>query len=386
MDALKNDPRLDFSKLEKYGFDLERFEKCRVQIAKGELTEKSSLVTDPIEPVDSVIEVKWDGAQGEKALALGEAALRKGEVAVVVLNGGMATRFGGVVKGTVEVFDGKSFIALKAEDTRRANEKYGAPVPLVLMNSFATDEATKKHVEENRYFGLDPANIYSFTQSMAVRLNPDGTVFIGADGEPSYYAPGHGDFFRFIRASGVLGKLVARGVRYLLFSNVDNLGATVDPVVIGHHIQSGAEMSAEVTAKRKTASGEWDKGGAPAKIKGRPQLVEGFRFPPDMPPTFLPDFSTNNFVFTAKAIDKEVPLDWYLVKKKVDGKNAIQLESITCEATGSLAPDGSPLLKVAFLRVPRDGDRGRFFPIKEREDLDALRGDLKRRLEAGWKS
>ena len=28
---------------------------------------------------------------------------------MVILNGGMATRFGGVVKGVVEVFDGMSF-------------------------------------------------------------------------------------------------------------------------------------------------------------------------------------------------------------------------------------------------------------------------------------
>ena len=43
-----------------------------------------------------------------------------------------------------------------------------------------------------------------------VRLNPDGSLFIGADGKPSYYAPGHGDFFRAIRISGVLERLRAR--------------------------------------------------------------------------------------------------------------------------------------------------------------------------------
>ena len=385
MQSLKNDPRVDWKRLEAYGFDSERFEQHREKIASGKLTDRTSLITDPIEPVDEVIEVRWDGEQGQRARELGEAALRRGEAAVVVLNGGMATRFGGVVKGTVEVYDGKSFIALKAEDTRRAGERYGAPVPLVLMNSFATEAATRQHLEENDQFGLPQNDVYAFNQSIAIRLNPDGSLFVGEDGQPSYYAPGHGDFFHCIRHSGVLGALIMRGVKYLLFSNVDNLGATVDPVVLGHHIQAGAEMSVEVTAKRKTATGEWDKGGAPAKVAGRAQLVEGFRLPPELPPTFLPDFSTNNFIFNTAAVDRDVPLQWHLVKKKVDGKNAIQLESISCEASAIDRDDGTPLMKVAFLRVPRDGDRGRFFPIKEREDLDASREVLRERLAAGWR-
>lgn len=385
MEPLKNDPRLDWKRLEAYGFDGQRFEQHRAAIASGALTDRTSLITAEIEPVDEVIDVSWDGERGRQARELGEAALRRGEVAVVVLNGGMATRFGGVVKGTVEVYDGKSFIALKAEDTRRAGERWGAPVPLVLMNSFATEGSTREHLEQNGYFGLPKGDVYLFNQSIAIRLNTDGSLFIGEDGQPSYYAPGHGDFFRCIRQSGVLGALMKRGVKYLLFSNVDNLGATVDPVVLGHHLQAGAEMSVEVTAKRKTATGEWDKGGAPAKVAGRAQLVEGFRFPADLPPTFLPDFSTNNFLFNAAAVDRDVPLQWHLVKKKVDGKSAVQLESIACEASAVLRDDGTPLLKVAFLRVPRDGDNGRFFPIKEREDLEASREVLRQRLSAGWK-
>ena len=39
---------------------------------------------------------------------LGSAAIERGEVAVAVLNGGMATRFGGVVKGTVPALGGRA--------------------------------------------------------------------------------------------------------------------------------------------------------------------------------------------------------------------------------------------------------------------------------------
>ena len=48
-------------------------------------------------------------------------------------------------------------------------------------------------------------------------------------------------------------------------SNVDNLGATLDPAIIGAHLEaneaSGAKITAEVVAKEPG-----DKGGAPARV------------------------------------------------------------------------------------------------------------------------
>lgn len=378
--AVLDDPRLDQDYLARFGFDRARFSAAHAAIVAGTMTEKSSLITTGIEPAPGVVDVPFEGTEATRLRELGEAALRRGEVAAVVLNGGMATRFGNVVKGTVEVYDGKSFIALKAANVAYARQRWGAPVPLVLMNSFATDGASKEHLEAHGRFGLPAEDLLTFTQTISVRLNPDGSLFIGADGKPSYYAPGHGDFFRAIRLSGVLERLRARGVKVLMFSNVDNLGATVEPIVIGQHLALGAELSAEVTAKRRTASGDWDKGGSPARVAGRTQIVEGFRLPADLPPTFLPDFSTNNFLFDLAAIDREITLPWHVVKKKVDDRPAIQLESIACEASAVDTADGKPLLKLGLLRVPRDDHNGRFFPVKERVDLDAMRPALRARL------
>lgn len=378
--AIFADPRLDPDHLSRFGFDRARFTEAHAAIQAGTLTEKSSLITSGLEPAPGVVDVPFSGPAAAELRAMGEAALRRGEVAVVVLNGGMATRFGNVVKGTVEVYDGKSFIALKAANVAHARKTYGAPVPLVLMNSFATDAATKQHLAEHDDFGLPAEDLLTFTQSISIRLTPEGGLFVGADGKPSYYAPGHGDFFSAIRQSGVLGKLRARGIKVLMFSNVDNLGATVEPIVIGQHLALGAELSAEVTAKRRTASGDWDKGGSPAQVNGRTQIVEGFRLPSDLPPTFLPDFSTNNFLFDVAAIDRDISLPWHLVRKKVDDLPALQLESIACEASALDDASGKPLLKLGLLRVPRDDENGRFFPVKERVDLDAMREGLRKRL------
>lgn len=377
MTRLLDDPRLDWRVLEKHRFDREKFLRSVRAVADKVLSPEASVLSAKIEPVDQVEDLDETSDPG-----LGIRAIERGEVAVVVLNGGMATRFGNVVKGVVEVYEGKSFIALKAEDVRRARDRFGGHVPLVLMNSFATDEKTKEHVEAMDRFGLDD-DLLCFSQSISIRLTPSGELF-DEDGMPSYYAPGHGDFFPSIRASGVLAQLAERGVRTILFSNVDNLGATIDPAVLAAHLRSGADMTVEVTKKQRTASGAWDKGGAPAKVDGRAQLVEGFRLPKELPPTYLPDFSTNNFIFSLEAIDRPLELEQHAVEKNVGGRTAIQLESIACEASALVDEHGESLLRMHVLRVPREGARGRFFPVKERVDLDTLRDALKARLEGGW--
>jgi UTP--glucose-1-phosphate uridylyltransferase len=382
MADILDDPRLDWVFLRAYAFDESRFRKEAEMICRGALSEATAIVSkDHLQPPpkDAVVDL------GNGFEARGREALSKGQVASVVLNGGMATRFGGVVKGIVEVFDEKSFLALKAEDVLRASKTFGAPIPLILMNSFATSEATHEHLKAHDRFGLDPKNLLDFNQSVSIRLNPDGTLFIGKDGKPSYHAPGHGDFFECIRASGVLAEMRKRGVKVLLFSNVDNLGATVDPVIIGQHLGAGADMTTEVTEKRRTASGAWDKGGAPCLLDGRLMVIEGFRFPKDFQQEKLPDFSTNNMLFSVDGIDKEIHLQRHVVRKTVDDRPAIQLESITCEASGLRDANDRPLLRLNLLRVPREGGLGRFFPVKEPIDLETLRPVLKARLEEGWR-
>ncbi len=379
--SLLDDPRLDWSFLERYRFDKPRLTRELAQMKSGDLSTQAAIISGRIEPAPEVIEADFDNAQ---VRAAGEAALSAGEVAQVVLNGGMATRFGGVVKGVVEVFDGKSFIGLKAQDAKRAAQRYGKPLPLVLMNSFATEGATDAHLAEHDRFGLGEREVLSFCQSISIRITPEHELFITDAGKPSYHAPGHGDFFGGIRDSGVLGQLINRGVKYVLFSNVDNLGATIDPVVLGHHILAKNPMTVEVTEKRRTASGAWDKGGAPALVDGDLQLVEGFRFPADFPQERLPDFSTNNMLFDAQALDRDIPLTRHVVQKKVDGRAALQLESIACEAS-AVRENGAAVLPLTLLRVPREGQNGRFYPIKEPADLDAMRAVLKERLSAGWR-
>ena len=80
-------------------------------------------------------------------------------------------------------------------------------------------------------------------------------------------------------------------------SNVDNLAATLDPTIIGANLASKKAISVEVADKAKG-----DKGGAPARVDGVLQVVEGFRFPESFDQDSIPVFNTNSFIIDVEAL------------------------------------------------------------------------------------
>jgi hypothetical protein len=76
--------------------------------------------------------------------------------------------------------------------------------------------------------------------------------------------------------NGVLARLLAEQprLRYLLVHNIDTLGASADPALLGRHIRSGASLSYEVITRRLE-----DRGGGLARVNGRVRLVEGLAMP-----------------------------------------------------------------------------------------------------------
>jgi UTP--glucose-1-phosphate uridylyltransferase len=352
--------------LERFGFEEPLFERLRARVASGELSPESNLVNGTIE-APTADDVTPLPAPGDEAYGdireLGLDALRRGTVAQVVLAGGMATRFGGVVKAVLTAVDGMSFLEAKLVQTRALESDLGVVVPVALMTSFATDAAIREHVVE-RSLG-EPL---VFNQFVSLRLEPTGELFRDADGRPSLYAPGHGDLFAALRRSGTLAALRDRGVRIVTVSNVDNLGARVDPVVVGAHLAAGRPLTCEVARK------EGDMGGAPVRVDGRLQLVEGPRFPPSFDQELTPVFNTNTALVDVDVLDVEYDLTWLYVLKNVDGRDAVQLERLYHEL--------SALVPTQYLEVPRRGPRGRFSPIKTPADLERAQDDLRALVSA----
>lgn len=350
--------------LDRFGFDEALFEALRARVATGELSLESNIVRGEIEPPrpEDVTHLPAAGEPGfEDARAAGLELLRRGEVAQVVLAGGMATRFGGVVKAVVPAVAGLSFLEVKLRQTRALEHALDAVVPVALMTSFATDEGVRAHVAER---GLGAPLV--FHQFVSLRLDEQGDLFREDDGRVSPYAPGHGDLLPAVRHSGVVERFREQGVRVVTVSNVDNLGARLDPVVLGAHVLAGRPLTCEVAVK------EGDLGGAPVRVDGKLQLVEGPRFPPTFDQDTVPVFNTNTAVVDLDALDRDYDLTWLYVRKSVITRVAVQLERLYNEL--------SAFLETTYLKVPRRGPGGRFLPIKTPEDLEAAQDDLRELL------
>jgi len=355
--------------LHRFRFDAATFaelrERLRQDLAGDAQNRIAGEVTLPA-PAD-VTALPARGSEAYVALeARGNEAIRAGHVGAVVLAGGMATRFGGVVKAAVDALPGRTFLDLKLAELRLAAERAGGRVPVYLMTSFATDETiaalAQKHTSE-----AAPAE--TFAQYVSLRLTPEGEIFLEDDGTTSPYAPGHGDLSFALRASGILERFRAAGGRVLFMSNVDNLAATLDPAIIGAHLLSSAAITAEVTEKEPG-----EKGGAPARVDGKPQIVEAFRFPAGFDQDAIPVFNTNTLMIDADALDRDFALTWFAVRKKVGAREAVQFERLVGELTA--------VLPCAFLRVPRYGAEGRFQPAKDPDELARRRADIEALMRA----
>lgn len=354
--------------LERFRFDHAVFERIRVALSgkAGEAGSGRLSGSVTIPGVEDLVELSpRDSEEGKALAAIGQAALARGEVGVVVLAGGMATRFGGCVKAVVEVVPGHSFLRLKLEEIHLAAVDAGCTIPVFLMTSFATSDEVRSAVGDV----IRPQMpIEILEQSVTMRLTQTGGVFEDASGKPSLCATGHGDLLPTLRASGALASFRKSGGRMLMVSNVDNLAATLDPRVIGAHCRGGKGVTVEIVGKEPG-----DRGGIPAWVDGQLQIVEEFRLPAGFDGSRVPYFNTNTFLFDAESIDREFDLDWFPVLRKVDGHDTIQAERLLGQITA--------FLPAQFLVVKRHGAEGRFLPVKDRNDLDASKKEIQALLE-----
>ena len=355
-DAVEGEFRELVGEVEGLRIDRGHVERMAREIAAGRVGLRPNRISGSLRPV-RLAELdrleSLSARERERFAAVGRDALERGEVAAAVLNGGMATRFGGAVKGIAPALGERTFLELKLAHARSCS-----PAPVVVMNSFATHASTQRFLAER---DLEQGT-HAFLQGVSLRLTPKGELFRDDAGRISIYATGHGDFPEAARHSGTLERLRGRGVRSLMLSNIDNLGAVLDSAIVGYHLASGKLLTAEVA---ETAPG--DAGGAPAYVNGALQIVEGFRWPEGFDVASLEVINTNTFVMSLELLEQEHPLTWFYVEKTLGGRRAVQVERLINEL--------SARVETNYLVTPREGPAGRFFPTKTREDLDRIRVD-----------
>jgi UTP--glucose-1-phosphate uridylyltransferase len=336
------------------------------QLARGET---GFIPETDIRPVGSLPDLE----QLPESLArTGRAALSR--AVLLKLNGGLGTGMGlERAKSLLIVRDDLTFLDIIAKQAAHAR------VPLVLMNSFATRDdslaALAKHRELHGDVPLD------FLQHKTPKVLREGLrpVEWPADPELEWCPPGHGDIYIALVTSGMLDTLLEHGYEVAFVSNADNLGAVLDPLLLGYIVANELPFLMEV-ADRTAAD---RKGGHLARriSDGRLILRESAQCP-DADLDAFQDierhryFNTNNLWVHLPSLKRRLAeqdgvmgLPMIRNSKTLDPRDATspgvyQLETAMGAAIASFEGAGA-------LRVPRT----RFAPVKTCDDLLGVRSD-----------
>ena len=214
------------------------------------------------------------GAALAKAVAVGERELKAGRVAALLVAGGQGSRLGyDGPKGCYSIgpVTGAPLFYFHARKILARSARYGAAIPWYVMTSEANNAATVQCFRDNAYFGLDPKNVFFFTQGMWPGMTKDGRIILDAPGHVFMSPDGHGGLLAALRRSGALDDMKRRGVKSVFFFQVDNpLVEVADPAFIGYHVMQKSEYSLKLCAKR----GPYEKVGMPMQFGKAFRMVE----------------------------------------------------------------------------------------------------------------
>src|SRR5919109_467555 len=336
--------------------------------ASGMLPEKE---LEPVESLPAQEELREDESAVRGAL---EAAV------VIKLNGGLGTSMGMTrAKSLLEVKDGLSFLDVLARQTLEQRRRQGARLPLVLMNSFYTREDSLAALARYPELGSDlPVD---FVQNKEPKLRVDDLQPVAWPGDPEleWCPPGHGDLYTALVTSGMLESLLDHGYRYAFVSNSDNLGAVLEPRILGWLAAEEIPFLMEVADRTEADR----KGGHLARRRGDGRLVlRESAQTPDQDADAFQDitrhrfFNTNTLWVDLRALagilaerDNVLGLPMIVNRKTVDPAEASSPPVYQLETAMGAAISVFPGARA--LRVPRE----RFAPVKTTNDLLALRSD-----------
>ena len=342
------------------------FQRYYEQLAAGE----TGLISETdIRPVASLPDLEHLPAE---LAEIGRVALPR--TILLKLNGGLGTGMGlERAKTLLAVKDGLTFLDIIARQALQAG------APLVLMNSFATRADSLAALAG--YPALAGPIPLDFVQHKVPKVCQADLAPATWPQDPAleWCPPGHGDIYTALLTSGLLDSLLSNGYTYAFVANADNLGATLDPLILGYFASQALPFLMEVADRTATDR----KGGhlAQRADDGRLILRESAQCPAEDTDAFQDIgrhryFNTNNLWLNLPALkrlldERDGVLGLPLIRnsKTLDPRDpasptVYQLETAMGAAISLF--DGA-----AALRVPRT----RFAPVKTCEDLLAVRSD-----------
>ncbi len=310
-------------------------------------------------------------------------AIRKGEVAAVLLAGGMGTRLGSdEPKGmynigiTKEVFIFQRLIENMMEVVRQAD----AWIHLFVMTSDKNHEMTTAFFKEKGYFGYKEEYVHFFVQDMVPASDYNGKVYMEEKGKIAMSPNGNGGWFSSMYKEGLLEVVREAGIEWLNVFAVDNvLQRIADPCFVGATIANNCVAGAKVVKKVSPD----ERVGALCLEDGRPSIVEYYELTDEMKaakdeqgrPAY--DFGVIlNYLFKEsmleEIVDGQLPL--HIVEKKIpcldEEGNCVEPEAPNGYKYETLVLD---MIHQVDNCLPYEVERSReFAPIKNPTGIDSV--------------
>ena len=279
-------------------------------------------------PAVSLAEIEKNRAQYTEA---GLKAIKNGEVAAVLLAGGMGTRLGfDLPKGcynvglTHELFIFQCLINNLMDVVRAA----GVYVPLYIMTSEKNDAATQAFFQKHNYFGYDKNYIKFFIQDMACAVDYNGKLLLEEKGRLATSPNGNGGWYTSMIKAGLDKDMHEKGIKWLNAFGVDNvLQRIADPAFVGATILGNFQSASKVVRKVEPH----EKMGLLCLEDNKPSIVEYYEMPKEMAESTDIDGSLTykygvilNYLFSLEKVEEIVnnSLTVHVVEKKIPYINA----------------------------------------------------------------
>lgn len=276
--------------------------------------------------VPAAVSIEEIEASKDKFLKAGIESIKKGEVAAVLLAGGMGTRLGfDLPKGCFNVGTSHELYIFECliNNLMDVVKQCDAYIPLYIMTSEKNDGATQDFFEKHNYFGYNKDYVKFFIQDMACAVDYKGKLLLEEKGRLATSPNGNGGWFTSMVKAGLDKDLHKRNVKWINIFAVDNVCQRIaDPVFVGATILGNYECGSKVV--RKVEPNE--KMGLLCLEDGMPSIVEYYEMSKEMSEARAEDGSLLykygvilNYLFSLDKLEEIVnnKLTVHVVEKKI---------------------------------------------------------------------
>ncbi|PWY99422.1 putative UDP-N-acetylglucosamine pyrophosphorylase [Testicularia cyperi] len=355
----------------------------------------SDIKPPPPSSVESTIDGEADLKKVEAFRVAGLDAIAKGQVGVLLMAGGQGTRLGSSApKGCYDIGlpSHKSLFQIQAERiltlqklaAKHSGSSADVVIPWYIMTSGPTRKDTEAFFSENRYFGLDRANLVFFEQGTLPCLSLEGKILLESKSKIATAPDGNGGLYRALRTpynkgqpDTVISDLKKRGIKYLHAYGVDNCLVKVgDPVFVGVCLKQGVQAGVKVVKKTNPKESV----GVVALRDGKFGVVEYSEIPQALSEardannelSFRAANIANHF-YTTQFLSDDVPAFEHQMAFHIARKKIPTVDLSTGEPLKPSSPNGMKLELFVFDVFPFCGDKMAVHEVARKEEFSPLK-------------